>query len=117
MGSQPQRMDQTMPKKEHSWIFGFLERGTRIPATCPCQINEAGWVWQIKLRAGDVEKNPGPIGQGSICAICNKSINIGTTPLTCNKCGKVAHKTCSGLTRYHYEKVARGEKLGRAVKD
>lgn len=101
-------MEQTIPQTS---AVGFLETGVNKPATHSWYDKEAGWLKQLKLvRAGDIESNPGPTSQVSTCSKCNKTIATGTTPLTCNICHKMAHKTCSGLSRYHYEKVAKGER-------
>lgn len=54
----------------------------------------------LLLRAGDVERNPGPATRA--CSTCSTTVRANSSPLVCSRvCGRVCHKqeSCSGLTR------------------
>ena len=49
---------------------------------------------QLLMRAGDVERNPGPP-----CAACKKAIRKNTVPVLCGGCGAEFHRSCTEQTR------------------
>lgn len=51
------------------------------------------------MRAGDIEKNPGP----DKCHKCQFAIRKGTVPMKCNGCKSSYHAKCTNLKRYHRE--------------
>jgi ribonuclease HI len=72
----------------------FLERGGERTAV---------FLPLLLLRAGDVEKNPGP----GVCKACNVAFRGGQVPLTCGKCGGSYHvvEKCSGVKRSASDKL------------
>ena len=55
------------------------------------------------LRAGDIEKNPGPIKNP--CSICQKSIAKNHRALSCEKCEKRAHIKCGRVSPQQYNSM------------
>ena len=61
---------------------------------------------QLLLRAGDVEKNPGP----HWCGICGTKATSNC--IRCTWCGKWIHQKCSGLSSIDIKKIAKSTSYG-----
>jgi hypothetical protein len=70
----------------------FLEPGVR---------QAVSWLRGLLLRAGDVERNPGPD-----CGVCGEYAS-GRGP-TCHRCLKQVHLKCSGMRRSQFYKLEDG---------
>ena len=74
------------------------------------------------MKAGDIERNPGPRRNSRArpsdtaegrdrdcreCRGCRKSIRANTTPVGCQECKRSFHKTCIGEPRYRADNIVK----------
>ena len=81
---------------------GHVRRTTSTNVFLSGDTVEPDTVSQQLEQAGDVESNPGPV---PTCKTCRKPFAARDISTTCQECGNWFHKSHTGDTRWHMEKL------------